>query len=192
MSKYRRNAVVIDYNVLPVRTDIESVSKFIINNLELDLKKVNNIQLNNSRNHVIIELGSPEEAWDLAEQHNLRHKVEGELAYVVYNQQVKTCRHCGKPLHQGKKCAESSTISPTTTTTTTPAQPPPTTTKPSQTLSAPSPSATETAPDKTPPKIATTTIEPTTSDDEHHTKPTESDQTNFQSNLMDISSQTFH
>ncbi|EDS38828.1 conserved hypothetical protein [Culex quinquefasciatus] len=75
MSKYRRNAVVIDYNVLPVRPDIESVSKFIINNLELDLKKVNNIQLNNSRNHVIIELGSPEEAWDLAEQHNLRHKI---------------------------------------------------------------------------------------------------------------------
>ncbi|XP_039448064.1 uncharacterized protein LOC120427281 [Culex pipiens pallens] len=52
MPKYRRNAVVIDFNVMP---NIESVL--------------------NTRNHVIIELGSPEEAWDLVDHHNLKHKV---------------------------------------------------------------------------------------------------------------------
>ncbi|XP_039444520.1 uncharacterized protein LOC120424453 [Culex pipiens pallens] len=75
MPKYRRNAVVIDFNVMPVRPDIESVSKFITNDLKLDLKRLKNVQLNNTRNHVIIELGSPEEASDLVDHHNLKHKV---------------------------------------------------------------------------------------------------------------------
>ncbi|XP_039441294.1 uncharacterized protein LOC120422034 [Culex pipiens pallens] len=74
MSKYRRNAVVIDFNVMPVRPDIETVTKFISKDLKLDQQRVKNLQLNNSRNHVIIELGSPEEASDLVDQHNLKHK----------------------------------------------------------------------------------------------------------------------
>ncbi|XP_039442631.1 uncharacterized protein LOC120423036 [Culex pipiens pallens] len=267
MSKYRRNAVVIDYNVLPVRPDIEAVSKFISNDLQLDLKRVKNLQLNNSRNHVIIELGSPEEASDLAERHNLKHKVgcrgklfripiflednsiqvrvhdlpphmpneiiathleaygevnsirrevwreyfpgipngvrvvrmvlekpipsfikvEEEVGYILYNQQVKTCRHCAKPLHHGKKCDENLALTPTTTTTTTP---------PAAQLLAPTlpalsaptstPSATaiekEITPEKTLPEIApptTTTFLPSTSVKNHQTTP--SDQT------MDIS-----
>ncbi|XP_052563027.1 MAP kinase phosphatase with leucine-rich repeats protein 3-like [Culex pipiens pallens] len=182
MSKYRRNAVVIDFNVMPVRPDIETVTKFISKDLKLDQQRVKNLQLNNSRNHVIIELGSPEEASDLVDQHNLKHKVgcrgqtfripifvednatqvrihdlpphmpndlivshleaygevksirrevwreyfpgipngvrvvrmvlkkpipsfikvETEISYTSYNQQVRTCRHCANPLHPGK------------------------------------------------------------------------------------------
>ncbi|XP_052565904.1 uncharacterized protein LOC128093383 [Culex pipiens pallens] len=75
MSKYRRNAVVLDFNVMPVRPDIETVSKFIAKGLTLDLKRTKNLQFNNSRNHVIIELGSPEEASELADQHNLKHNL---------------------------------------------------------------------------------------------------------------------
>ncbi|XP_039430295.1 uncharacterized protein LOC120413478 [Culex pipiens pallens] len=186
MSKYRRNAVVLDFNVMPIKPDIETVSKFIAKGLTLDLKRTKNLQFNNSRNLVIIELGSPEEASVLADQHNLKHnlrwsgrnfaipifvednaiqvrvhdlpphmpndlitshleaygevrsirnevwrdyfpgipngvravrmvlskpipsfiQVESDLAYISYNQQVKTCRHCAKPLHNGKKCDE--------------------------------------------------------------------------------------
>ncbi|EDS34483.1 conserved hypothetical protein [Culex quinquefasciatus] len=73
MSNYRKNSLVIDFNVLPVSPDMDKIRRFLTKDLELDFSAVRTLQWNISKNQVIIEATTPELAWSVAKSHNVKH-----------------------------------------------------------------------------------------------------------------------
>lgn len=72
MSNYRKNSLVIDFNVLPVSPDMDKI-RFLTKDLELDFSAVRTLQWNISKNQVIIEATTHELAWSVAKSHNVKH-----------------------------------------------------------------------------------------------------------------------
>lgn len=192
MVNYRENCLVIDFNVLPACPDIETIKNFLVEQVKLDLSQVKNLQISTSMNQVFIEMMIPDEAVQIARNHNAKHfvvsekkkffiplyvedgattvkvhdlpptmpnnlvaaqfekfgrvvsirdevwreffpgvpngvrvirinlvkpipsflMIEGVLAYTVYINQIKTCRHCSRKLHPGQKCNTTMKIEP--------------------------------------------------------------------------------
>lgn len=186
MSGYRKNAVVIDFGVVPTRPKIDKVRDFVFQQMCLDISKIKSLQTKMTNGQVIIETESAELAEQLISEHHLKHKitidnksylipvqsiddtrevriydlppqmpnkmiathfstygqvtsvkdetwkehfpgvltgtrilrmklrkhipsyveVAGETSYVSYKGQIRTCKHCVRPLHIGKSCVE--------------------------------------------------------------------------------------
>lgn len=186
MSGYRKNAVVIDFGVLPTRPKIDKVRDFVFNQMCLDITKIKSLQTKMTNGQVLIETDSAELAEQLISEHHLKHslnvdgksflipvhsidntrevriydlppqmpnkmiathfstygqvtsikdetwkehfpgvltgtrilrmklrkhipsyvEVAGENSYVSYKGQIRTCKHCVRPLHIGKSCTE--------------------------------------------------------------------------------------
>lgn len=196
MKNYRKNALVFDFNVMPVVPELDVIQKFMEKQVQLDLSSVQNLQVNVSRNQVIIETTTPEQALAIAREHHCKHyvvhekkrfqipiyvedgatevkihdlpprmpnqlivehlqqygeivsitnevwrdffpgvsngvrvvrmkinkpipsflSIEGNPAYTVHKEQIKTCRHCDQALHLGQKCKVGKTTITTTST----------------------------------------------------------------------------
>lgn len=195
MKNYRKNALVFDFNVMPVFPELDVIQKFFEKQVQLDLSSVQNLQVNLSRNQVIIETTTPEQAFAIAREHHSKHyivhqkkrfqipiyvedettevkihdlpprmpnqlivehllqygevksifnevwrdyfpgltngvrivrmnikkpipsylSIEGNSAFIVHKEQIKTCRHCNQSLHPGQKCKFIKTIAAATT-----------------------------------------------------------------------------
>lgn len=186
MSGYRKNAVVIDFGVVPTRPKIDKVRDFVFQQMCLDISRIKSLQTKMTNGQVLIETDSAELAEQLISEHHLKHKltidgksylipvqsidntrevriydlppqmpnkmiethfstygqvtsikdetwkehfpgvltgtriirmklrkhipsyveVAGETSYVSYKGQIRTCKHCVRPLHMGKSCVE--------------------------------------------------------------------------------------
>lgn len=60
MSIERKNTLVVDFGVLPVRPDVPKIHEFLEKKVQLQLSEVENIQLNSIRNCVFIEVKDSE------------------------------------------------------------------------------------------------------------------------------------
>lgn len=78
MSAKRKNTLVIDFSVLPVRPNVENIAIFLGDKLDLDLGSVKSLQIHTIRNCVLIEMHTIEAAEGIADQHNLKHFIEEE------------------------------------------------------------------------------------------------------------------
>lgn len=78
MDTTRKNTLVVDFSVLPVRVNVAEVHKFLVNYIQLDITKVKNLQLHSIREQVFIEFGSMDTAEALAASHNLKHSIQVE------------------------------------------------------------------------------------------------------------------
>lgn len=185
MAGFRKNSIVIDFSVMPVRPKLNVVQEFLFKQMSLDMSLVKNLQTSITKSHVIIELDSAATAENVVMLHNMKHTLEhdkqlyhipvhptdnaievkvydlpphmpnnlisaqfsaygkvlsvkndvwkdyfpgipngvriirmeiqtpipsyvpvaGELSYVLYSNQVKTCRHCTQKVHIGKTCS---------------------------------------------------------------------------------------
>lgn len=72
MSGVRKNTLVVDFNVLPIRPDVGSVQHFLDNEIKLNLADVNSIQLHHTRNCVYIEMKGN----DIAQRYEKAHNVQ--------------------------------------------------------------------------------------------------------------------
>lgn len=72
MSSVRKNTIVVDFNVLPVRPDIGKVQHFLENEIGLNLADVNSIQLHHTRNCVYIEVKDHDIALRYEKANNLK------------------------------------------------------------------------------------------------------------------------
>lgn len=186
MSGYRKNAVVIDFGVVPTRPKIDKVRDFVFQQMCLDISKIKSLQTKMTNGQVLIETDSAELSEQLISEHHLKHsltidgksylipvqsidntrevriydlppqmpnkmiathfstygqvtsikdetwkehfpgvltgtrvlrmklrkhipsyvEVAGETSYVSYKGQIRTCKHCVRPLHIGKSCVE--------------------------------------------------------------------------------------
>lgn len=186
MSGYRKNAVVIDFGVVPTRPKIDKVRDFVFQQMCIDITKIKSLQTKMTNGQVIIETDSAELTEQLISEHHLKHRftidgksylipvqsiddtrevriydlppqmpnkmiathfstygqvtsikdetwkehfpgvltgtrilrmklrkhipsyveVAGETSYVSYRCQIRTCKHCVRPLHIGKSCVE--------------------------------------------------------------------------------------
>lgn len=187
MANVRKNTLVVDFSVLPVRPEAATIQKFLYENIKLQLKDVASIQLHSIRNCVFVELTSAELASKYQNGNNLKHvinhegrafkipvyvddaavtvrihdlstdiphtvvkkhmedrygfvlsigrerwkhyfpgipngvrllrmhltkpipsfiEIENQLTTVTYENQVKSCRYCQKPVHPKRKCTE--------------------------------------------------------------------------------------
>lgn len=76
MGTRRRNTVVVDVSIMPVRPKPAVVKRFLEEKIQLDMMQVKSIQLHNVRNNTLIEMYNAEAADLLAEEHNLKHSFE--------------------------------------------------------------------------------------------------------------------
>ncbi|KAL1378684.1 hypothetical protein pipiens_015421 [Culex pipiens pipiens] len=75
MSGYRKNAVVIDFGVVPTRPKIDKVRDFVFQQMCLDISKIKSLQTKMTNGQVIIETDSAELAEQLISEHHLKHKI---------------------------------------------------------------------------------------------------------------------
>uniref|UniRef100_A0A8D8FUZ7 (northern house mosquito) hypothetical protein n=1 Tax=Culex pipiens TaxID=7175 RepID=A0A8D8FUZ7_CULPI len=78
MNKFRQNSLVLDFNVMPVIPELGTIQRFLQQQIKLDLSSVRNLQVNVSRNQVIIETTTPEQATCIAKNHNSKHFIVHE------------------------------------------------------------------------------------------------------------------
>lgn len=78
MKNIRQNSLVIDFNVMPVVPDLEKTRNFLMEQVKLEFSSVRNLQVSVSKNQVIIETTSPEEAYRLARDHNAKKHISHE------------------------------------------------------------------------------------------------------------------
>lgn len=78
MTSYRKNSLVIDFSVIPVRPKLDIVRNFVFTKIGLDLKNMRNIQTCITKPYVIIEAETAAMAEELIEQHNMKHTLEHE------------------------------------------------------------------------------------------------------------------
>lgn len=80
----RKNTLVIDFSVLPVRPSAGNIEQFLSDKLKIEMATVKNLQVHTIRNCVLIEMRSLEEAERLAASHHLKHAmVEGTKKFNV-------------------------------------------------------------------------------------------------------------
>ncbi|EDS27649.1 malate dehydrogenase [Culex quinquefasciatus] len=60
-------------NVMPVVPELGTIQNFLQQQIKLDLSSVRNLQVNVSRNQVIIETTTPDQAFAIARDHNSKH-----------------------------------------------------------------------------------------------------------------------
>lgn len=72
MSSVRKNALVIDFSVVPIRPEIAKVRDFLENEIKLQYSDIRSIQLHHNRNCVFIEMISHEIAVRYQKEHNWR------------------------------------------------------------------------------------------------------------------------
>ncbi|EDS30091.1 conserved hypothetical protein [Culex quinquefasciatus] len=73
MKTFRQNSLVFDFNVMPVVPELGTIQIFLQQQIKLDLSSVRNLQVNVSRNQVIIETTTPDQAFAIARDHNSKH-----------------------------------------------------------------------------------------------------------------------
>lgn len=78
MANVRKNILVVDFSVLPVRPDAANIEKFLCEKIKLQLKDVAMIQFHTIRNCVLIELSDADLAKKYHDAHNMRHVVAHE------------------------------------------------------------------------------------------------------------------
>ncbi|EDS36982.1 conserved hypothetical protein [Culex quinquefasciatus] len=78
MNKFRQNSLVFDFNVMPVIPELGTIQRFLQQQIKLDLSSVRNLQVNVSRNQVIIETTTPDQAQCIAKNHNSKHFIVHE------------------------------------------------------------------------------------------------------------------
>lgn len=78
MAAARKNILVVDFSVLPVRPEIAKVEKFLCEDMKLQLKDVTTIQLQHIRNCVLIEMASDSLARQYQNVHNCQHVIPYE------------------------------------------------------------------------------------------------------------------
>lgn len=78
MSIERKNTLVVDFGILPVRPDVPKIHQFLEKEIQLQLSEVQNIQLNSIRNCVFIEVKDSETAARYQKHHNNRHVIYHE------------------------------------------------------------------------------------------------------------------
>lgn len=84
MSVLRKNTVIIDFSVLPVRPNAVKVHQFLEKEIQLDLAETESIQLHNIRNCVYIEVKDSETAARYQRLHNNRHLIyHGDKGFKI-------------------------------------------------------------------------------------------------------------
>lgn len=73
MANVRKNTLVVDFGVLPVRPEMAKIEQFLYENIKLQLNDVASIQLHSIRNCVLVELISAELALKYQNGNNLKH-----------------------------------------------------------------------------------------------------------------------
>ncbi|XP_062704062.1 uncharacterized protein LOC134286466 [Aedes albopictus] len=76
MASIRKNTLVVDFNVLPVRPSAADIEKFLSKSLEIEMTSVKNLQLHTIRNCALIEMRTLEAAERLASAHHLKHSMQ--------------------------------------------------------------------------------------------------------------------
>lgn len=79
MNAVRKNTLVVDFDVLPVRPSAGIIKQFLDEKLKLDIGLVKNLQLHTIRNCVLIELCSLDAAESMASTHHLKHTIVSEM-----------------------------------------------------------------------------------------------------------------
>lgn len=74
----RKNTLVIDFSMLPVRPNTKDVEKFIRGDLRIKLNIIKNIQVHTIRKCALIEMRTYEIAEKLSISHHLKHFIEAE------------------------------------------------------------------------------------------------------------------
>lgn len=72
----RKNTLVFDFSVLPVRPTPEEIENFVCRVVKLDTSSIKNLQLHNLRRCVFIEMRTLEAAENVTVKHNLKHYIE--------------------------------------------------------------------------------------------------------------------
>lgn len=72
MNCVRKNTLVVDFSVLPVRPDVAKVEQFLENAIKLNLADVKCIQLHNTRNCVYIQMKDHDTALQYENTHNIK------------------------------------------------------------------------------------------------------------------------
>lgn len=75
MSGVRKNTLVIDFSVVPVRPEVRKVEHFLEHEIKLNLSDVKSIQLHNTRNCVYIEMVDNSTALRYEKAHNIKRVV---------------------------------------------------------------------------------------------------------------------
>lgn len=76
MAGFRKNSIVIDLSVMPVRPKLNTVQEFIFTKMKLDMSQVKNLQTSITKSQVIIEMDSAVTAENIVMQHNMKHTLE--------------------------------------------------------------------------------------------------------------------
>lgn len=101
MYSVRKNTLVVDFNVLPVRPDVGRVHHFLENEIKLNIADVNSIQLHHTRNCVYIEMKDR----DIALRYEKAHNIQRSFIYndkpfkipVYVDSEAVTVRVCDLP-----------------------------------------------------------------------------------------------
>lgn len=75
MAGARKNTLVIDFSVLPVRPDVAKVQQFLEHEIRLQYTDIRSIQLHHSRNCVLIEMKSKEIVARYQSDHNWKRSM---------------------------------------------------------------------------------------------------------------------
>lgn len=78
MATVRKNTLIVDFSVLPMRPEVAKVQKFLCENMKLQLKDVKTIQLQHIRHCVLIEMASANLAKQYQNEHNCQHVIYHE------------------------------------------------------------------------------------------------------------------
>lgn len=87
MGGARKNTLVIDFSVLPVRPDVGKVKQFLESEIKLQYSDVKSIQLHNTRNCVLIEMLSADIVSRYQTEHNWKrtmHCANNDFRIPVY------------------------------------------------------------------------------------------------------------
>lgn len=83
MGTARKNTVVMDFSVLPVRPKPETIEKFLTRSIKLDMSSIKNLQIHNIRNAALIEMRCQQDAENLSASHNLQHTIEANNKKIL-------------------------------------------------------------------------------------------------------------
>lgn len=75
MATVRRNTLVVDFSVLPVKPNAADIEKFLRNNLEIEMASIKNLQCHTIRNCTFIEMRDIVAAERVASMHHLKHSM---------------------------------------------------------------------------------------------------------------------